>query len=83
MTNYRTSCWYCHKSDMENMGGYVLCRQCGATWNEIPRPRPFNLVLAGFTTDEPPTKKYESTRYRPRKRKLSAGKGKENVKEEI
>ncbi len=42
MVDFSTVCWYCHRSDLENIGSYVKCRQCGATWNEVPKPRQFD-----------------------------------------
>jgi len=33
---YEIQCWSCHSFDMKDKGTYSQCRNCGATWNEVP-----------------------------------------------
>jgi hypothetical protein len=33
--DYRTTCWSCKGTLMEDKGEYVQCRSCGATWNPV------------------------------------------------
>lgn len=39
MPDYSKVCWYCGKKAMEPVGTYFQCRECGATWNEVPAPK--------------------------------------------
>ena len=35
---HNKTCWYCGSKDMLDMGDYVKCSGCGATYNDLPRP---------------------------------------------
>lgn len=37
MADYNKVCWYCKSKDLEDMGTHVKCRECGATYNPVPR----------------------------------------------
>ena len=34
---YERQCWYCGSKDLEDLGEYVKCRKCSATWNDLPK----------------------------------------------
>ena len=47
---YERQCWSCGSRDMEDLGDYVKCRKCGATWNEVnqlggPVVEPGNVIV--------------------------------------
>jgi len=62
---YERQCWSCQGKDLENMGRYVKCRSCGATWNYIPKSGALCITEVDAVTDGSP-QGYESTRYKPR-----------------
>lgn len=42
---YERQCWYCGSKHMERLPNYAQCRDCGATWNVVPKLRPVPLTL--------------------------------------
>ena len=31
-------CWYCGRNDMMSCDDFYVCQNCGASWNEVPKP---------------------------------------------
>jgi DNA-directed RNA polymerase subunit RPC12/RpoP len=34
---YGRQCWNCGSKNMERLANHVRCRDCGATWNVVPK----------------------------------------------
>ena len=56
-------CWYCQAKGMVNIGVYLKCPECGATWNDVIRPGPPLLAEA-----KEPTLKDQDTSGSPHSR---------------
>ena len=69
--NFTKQCWSCGKETVFPIKNYYECTECGATYNELPPPSPFDLV------EEPIAPYTRETKYRlSRKRGLAKSKGK-------
>lgn len=64
MSNYYKLCWYCGAKDLKDMGEYVLCRACQATYNDIPQPGSSPVTVVDIETGRSPRGGRE-TSYRP------------------
>ena len=58
MKKYMKKCWSCGGEDMEDMGSFVKCRGCGATYNPVNKP-----ASSLFTEDDGAGD--HATRFRP------------------
>jgi len=62
---YERVCWSCGGRNIESMGDYVRCRDCGATWNEVPGPGVSAVTEVDAKTGKAP-RVGRPTEYKPR-----------------
>ncbi len=62
---YERQCWGCQGKDLEDMGAYVKCRSCGATYNYVPKPGNYPITEVDLVTGGAP-KPGSPTRSKPR-----------------
>lgn len=43
--NYTTRCWLCSSPDLEPDEKGMRCKACGATFNVIPKPTSYPIVI--------------------------------------
>jgi 5-methylcytosine-specific restriction endonuclease McrA len=52
--NRRKQCWNCGSKDLEDMGDHVKCRDCGATYNDVPAPGSSPVTIVDMKTGGAP-----------------------------
>lgn len=65
MTDYTKHCWSCGKDTVFPIKNHHECTECGATWNALPPPSSFDLVIERRLEGPGPTK-YRLTRKKSR-----------------
>lgn len=56
MKDYTKVCWNCGGINLQDMGDHVKCRECGATYNEVPKPGALPFTLEPWGGNYPPVR---------------------------